>query len=108
MSSTLTQAQRFFDISLGNVYLGRDIRTGGEVAVKIALSSDSTLGHEYRVYTSIAGSVGTPKLIWYGKEDVYEVIVLEYVGNPLDDLINEPGFDSRKVFSYASQMVCLR
>jgi len=94
VSSTLTQAQCFSDISLGNVYLGRDIWTGGEVAVKIACLSDSMLGHEYRVYMTIAGSIGTPRLIWYGKEDMYKVIVLEYLGNSIGDLVNKEKFDS--------------
>ena len=80
---------------------------GGEVAVKIACLSASTLNHEYRVYTTIAGSVGTPTVIWYGKEDVYEVIVLEYLGNSIGDLIKEQKFDRGKAFLYASQIVRL-
>ena len=66
----------------------------------------STLHHEYNVYTSIAGSVGTSTVLWFGREDVYEVIVLEYLGNPIDDLIDEEKLDSGKAFLYASQMVC--
>jgi len=109
VSPTLTQFRHFSDTSLGSVYLGRDIRTGADVAIKIGCAglSPSRLNHEYNVYTSITGSPGTSPVLWYGKEGWHEVIVLEYVGNPLDDLINKPEFDSRKVFLYASQMVCL-
>jgi len=56
---------------------------------------------------NIAGSVGTSSVLWYGREGMYEVIVLEYLGNSLGDLINEKLFDHGKVFSYASQMVRL-
>ena len=54
---------------------------------------------------SIAGSTGTSSVLWYGKEGLFEVIVLEYLGNSLGDLINEQKFDSGKAFLYASQMV---
>jgi len=95
-------------IPLGSVYLGRDIRMGAEVALKIGSAGGlpSRLNHEYNVYKSIAGSVGTSSVLWYGKEGLYEVIVLEHLGNSLDDLINNKQFDYGKVFSCALQMVC--
>jgi len=82
---------------------------GADVALKMGLacSLPSTLHHKYKVYMSIAGSVGTPKVLWFGREDMYEVIVLEYLGNSIGDLISKEKFDSRKAFLYASQMVCL-
>jgi len=104
VSPTLTQAQCFSDASLGSVYLGRDIRTGADVALKIGLTG---LYHEYKVYTSIAGSIGTSTVLWYGKEDVYEVIVLEYLGDSIGDLVDKEKFNSGKAFLYASQMVCM-
>ena len=94
---------------LGSVYLGRDIRTGAEVALKIGSigQSPSGLSHEYNVYLSIAGSTGTSSVLWYGKEGRYEVIVLEHLGNSLGNLINENQLGNEKVFSYALQMVRL-
>jgi hypothetical protein len=70
-------------------------------------SSPLKLSHEYNVYTAISGSIGIPKVIWYGKEDIHEVIVLEYLGTSLGDLVSEQQFDPRKTFLYALQMVCL-
>lgn len=98
----------FTDTSIGRVFEGRDIRTGVEVALKIANAGQSPtrLNHEYNVYTSIVGSVGTSSVLWYGKEGLYEVIVLEHLGNSLGDLINERQLDHKEVFLYASQMVC--
>jgi hypothetical protein len=55
---------------------------------------------------NIAGCACTSSVLWYGKEDVYEVIVLEHLGNSLGELINEQKLDRRGVFSYALQMVC--
>ena len=95
--------------SLGTIYLGRDIRTGAEVALKIGSVSQSPLGlnHEYNVYSSIAGSTGTLSVLWYGKEGQYEVIILDHLGNSLGDLANKKQLDCEKVFSYVSQMVHL-
>lgn len=54
----------------------------------------------------IAGCTGTCPVLWYGKEDLYEVMVLEYLGKSLDDLIDEQKPNSEKAFCFASQMVC--
>ena len=95
--------------SLGSGYLGKDILMGADVALKIGhpCSLPSRLGHEHNVYTTIAGSEGIPQILWYGKEDVYEVIIMNHLGNSLGDLIDQLEFDHRKTFFYATQMVCL-
>jgi len=84
---------------LGSVYLGRDIRIGAKVALKIGSigQSPSGLSHKYNVYLSIAGSTGTSSVLWYGKEGHYEVIVLEHLGNSLGNLINENQLGNEKV-----------
>jgi hypothetical protein len=93
---------------LGSVYQGEDFLTGADVALKIgySCSSPSRLGHEYHVYSEIAGSKGIPKVHWYGKEGEYEVIVLDHLGTSLGDQVDQLEFDRRKIFSYATQMVC--
>lgn len=107
MSLTLTHVQHFIDTPIGSVYLGIDIRTGAEVAVKVgnASQSPSRLNHEYNVYMSIVDSVGTSSVLWYGKEGLHEVIVLEYLGDSLGNLVNKRRLNHGGVFSYASQMV---
>jgi serine/threonine protein kinase len=92
--------------SLGSVYLGKDIMTGSDVALKIGHRS-SRFSHEYNVYTTIAGSKGISQVRWYGKEAGYEVIVLDYLGTSLGDLIDQLELDHGKTFSYATQMVRL-
>ena len=108
-SESLTVVPHFSDTSLGSIYLGRDIRTRGDVAIKIGYPGprSSRLVHEYQVYTRIAGCTGTCPVLWDGKEDLYEVMVLEYLSKSLDNLIDEQNPNSGKAFCFASQMVCL-
>jgi len=81
--------------------------TGVDVALKIGhpCGLPSRLSHEYNVYSTIAGSRGIPQVHWYGKEGVYEVIVLDHLGTSLGDLVDQLEFDPRKTFSYTIQMV---
>ncbi|KAH9973393.1 kinase-like domain-containing protein, partial [Russula vinacea] len=78
-----------------------------EVAVKIGHIgfSPSKLSHEHDMYEKIAGSTGISPIHWYGKEDIYEVIVMDFLGTSLDDMISMQHFDHRKTFFSASQMV---
>jgi len=105
--STLTQVQYTFLSLLGSVYLGKDIKMGVEVALKIRQveHSPSKLSHEYNVYTVLAGSLGIAKVCWYGKEGIHEVIALEYLGTSLNDLICKHPLSVRKTFLYTFQMV---
>jgi len=94
--------------SLGSIFLGKDIITEAAVALKIghARGSSLRLSYEYNVYTTISGSNGIAKVLWYSKEDIYEVIVMEYLGTSLGDLVSEQQFDQKRTFLYAPQMVC--
>ena len=108
-SESLTTVSYFTDTSLGSIYLGRDIQMGGDIAIKIGYPGlwSSRLVHEYQVYMRIAGSTGTCLVLWYGKDYLCEVMVLEYLGKSLDDLIDKQRPNSRKAFCFTSQMVCL-
>ena len=94
---------------LGSVYLGKDIMMGSDIALKIGhqCSLPSKLSHKYNVYTTTASSRGISQVLWYGKEGVYKVIVLDYLRTSLGNLIDQLKFDHRKIFSYATQMVHL-
>jgi hypothetical protein len=83
--------------------------TGADVALKIGRPCrfPSSLGHERNVYTSIAGTKRISQVLWYGKEGVYEVLVLDHLGTSLGDLIDQLKFDHRKTFLYATEMVRL-
>jgi len=94
---------------LASVFLGKDIRTGTDVALKIGHADHmpSRLHHEYDVYKTIAGSTGVSSVHWFGKEGLYKVIVLDYLRTSLGDLISRKQSDHSKVFSYAPHMVCV-
>ena len=100
---------RHFLSFLGSVYLGKDIMMGSDVALKIGHQCNlpSKLSHKYNVYITIAGSWGISQVLWYSKEGVYEVIVLDHLRTSLGNLIDQLQFDHRKMFSYATQMVHL-
>ncbi|KAF8264747.1 kinase-like domain-containing protein, partial [Lactarius quietus] len=91
----------------GDVYSGKDIKTGAEVALKIGHAdvSSSRISHEYNVYNSITGGIGIPPVRWYGKEGAYEVIVLEYLGTSLGELSSAQQLDRTKTFFLAPQML---
>ncbi|KAH9966915.1 kinase-like domain-containing protein [Russula compacta] len=52
------------------VYLGRDIKNGQDVAMKleVALEWGSKLKHKYNVYWAISGIHEIPKMLWYRME----------------------------------------
>ncbi|KAH9055113.1 kinase-like domain-containing protein [Lactarius deliciosus] len=91
----------------GSVYLGRDIRTGTKIALKIGHADHlpSRLSHEYDVYSALGACAGVAPVHWYGKEGLYEVIVLDHLGTSLGDLIDEEQVDQSKTFQYACQML---
>jgi hypothetical protein len=65
--------------------------TGTDVALKIGCvgTLSSKLSYEYEVYRTISGGAGIPKVLWYSKEGLCEIIVLKYLGTSLGDLIKE-------------------
>ena len=83
--------------------------TVADVALKIEhpCRLPSRLSHECDMYATITSSKGVSQVLWYGKEDIYEVIVLNHLGTSLGDLIDQPKFDHRMTFVYTTQMVHL-
>jgi hypothetical protein len=65
--------------------------TGTDVALKIGHvgTSSSKLSYKYKVYRTISGSACIPKVLWYGKEGLCEIIVLKYLRTSLGNLIRE-------------------
>jgi len=81
--------------SFGDIYLGTNINSGEEVAIKLesTKSRHPQLAYEYKVYRILAGGVGVPNVHWFGKEGDYNVMVMDILGPSLEDLFN---FCSRK------------
>nr|CAB3233964.1 casein kinase I-like [Phallusia mammillata] len=81
--------------SFGDIYLGTNISTGEEVAIKLECvkTKHPQLHIESKFYKMMQGGVGIPTVKWCGAEGDYNVLVMELLGPSLEDLFN---FCSRK------------
>jgi casein kinase 1 len=95
--------------SFGDIYLGVNVQTNEEVAIKLenVRSRHPQLLYESKLYRILQGGVGIPNIHWYGVEGDYNVMVLDLLGPSLEDLFN---FCNRKltlktVLMLADQMI---
>ncbi|KAK7294384.1 hypothetical protein RJT34_17273 [Clitoria ternatea] len=95
--------------SFGEIYLGTNIQTNEEVAIKLesVKTKHPQLLYESKLYRILQGGNGIPNLKWYGVEGEYNVLVMDLLGPSLEDLFN---FCSRKlslktVLMLADQMI---
>lgn len=73
--------------------------------LEVALEWGSKLEHEYNVYRAISGIRGIPKMLWYGMEGRYNVMVLSRLGCTIEEMAQLSVLDANTVFTYAKQMV---
>ncbi|KAI5994639.1 kinase-like domain-containing protein [Pisolithus marmoratus] len=79
--------------SYATVYCAQDIITKQTVAVKLEpttckpTSCQTHLEHEYQVLSELGGATGLPRLIWFGREGSYQVMVIDDLGPSLDELL---------------------
>jgi serine/threonine protein kinase len=97
----------FYLTCLGTVYLGRDIKKGQDVAVKleVALEWGSKLEQEYNIYQAISGICGIPKVLWYRMEGQYNIMVLSCLGHTFEEMVQLSMLNANTVFTHAKQMV---
>jgi|EP00927_Polykrikos_kofoidii_P082757 casein kinase 1 len=95
--------------SFGDIYIGTNVQTGEEVAIKLESikSKHPQLLYESKLYKILAGGVGIPNVHWYGVEGDYNVMVIDLLGPSLEDLFS---FCNRKlslktVLMLADQMI---
>lgn len=76
--------------SFGDIYLGTNIATGDEVAIKLesVRSKHPQLMYESKLYKILLGGIGIPTLFWYGIEGDYNVMIIELLGPSLEDLFS--------------------
>ncbi|KHJ99015.1 hypothetical protein OESDEN_01005 [Oesophagostomum dentatum] len=95
--------------SFGDIYLGLNVQTNEEVAVKLECvkSKHPQLHIEGRLYRVMAGGVGIPDVKWCGLEGEYNVMVMELLGPSLEDLFNfcQRKFSLKTVLLLADQMI---
>ena len=71
--------------AFGDVYGGRDVRTGASVAVKIesAEAECPQLVYESRVMQELQSAPGIPRNYWFGRHGQYNVLVMQRLGKCL-------------------------
>lgn len=95
--------------SFGDIYLGTNISTGEEVAIKLECikTKHPQLHIESKFYRILQGAVGIPTIKWCGSEGDYNVMVMELLGPSLEDLFNfcSRRFTLKTVLLLADQMI---
>jgi len=95
--------------SFGLVYMGTNEQTGEDVAMKLEPigSCQATLLNESKIYNSFIGGVGVPTVHWHGVEGDHNVIVMDLLGQSLEDLFNfcDRAFSLKTVIMLALQML---
>ncbi|XP_076326477.1 casein kinase I-like [Tachypleus tridentatus] len=95
--------------SFGDIYLGTNITTGEEVAIKLECikTKHPQLHIESKFYKMMQGGVGIPMIKWCGSEGDYNVMVMELLGPSLEDLFNfcNRKFSLKTVLLLADQLI---
>lgn len=101
--------------SFGDIYIGINIHTNEEVAVKLesVKTKHPQLIYESKIYRYLNISpsgqpvVGIPKVRWYGQEAEYNIMTIDLLGPSLEDLFNfcHRRFSLKTVLMLADQMI---
>ncbi|CAH8323119.1 unnamed protein product [Eruca vesicaria subsp. sativa] len=95
--------------SFGELYLGVNVQTGEEVAVKLesVKTKHPQLHYESKLYMLLQGGTGVPNLKWFGVEGEYSVMVIDLLGPSLEDLFNycNRKFTLKTVLMLADQLL---
>jgi serine/threonine protein kinase len=80
--------QKIGEGSFGEIYLGTSLSTNEEVAIKLERSSCDfpQLLIESKIYRILQGGSGIPRILWFGSELNFNILVLELLGPSLEDL----------------------
>lgn len=101
--------------AFGVIYLGADVKSGKEVAIKFEdiTTYNPRLLYEYKVYRflreyqiNMHNDVAIPQVYYYGQETFFNVLVMELLGPSLEDLFNFCGrhFSMKTILMLADQM----
>ncbi|KAJ8441098.1 hypothetical protein Cgig2_006927 [Carnegiea gigantea] len=95
--------------SFGEIYLGTNVQTNEEVAIKLEnmKTKHPQLLYESKLYKILQGGTGIPNVRWFGVEGDYNVLVIDLLGPSLEDLFNfcSRKFSLKTVLMLADQMI---
>ncbi|KAK1428416.1 hypothetical protein QVD17_17250 [Tagetes erecta] len=95
--------------SFGELYLGVNIHSGEEVAIKLepVKTRHPQLHYESKIYRLLQGGTGIPNLKWFGVDGEYNIMVIDLLGPSLEDLFNycNRKFSLKTVLMLADQLL---
>ncbi|XP_004497860.1 casein kinase 1-like protein 10 [Cicer arietinum] len=95
--------------SFGELYLGVNVQTEEEVAVKLesVKTKHPQLLYESKLYMLLQGGTGIPHIKWSGVEGDYNVMAIDLLGPSLEDLFNycSRKFSLKTVLMLADQLI---
>ncbi|GLJ38202.1 hypothetical protein SUGI_0777650 [Cryptomeria japonica] len=95
--------------SFGEIYLGVNIQTNEEVAIKLesVRTKHPQLLYESKLYKIFQGGTGVPNIRWSGVEGDYNAMVIDILGPSLEDLFNycNRKFTLKTVLMLAEQLI---
>ncbi|XP_042003681.1 casein kinase 1-like protein 9 [Salvia splendens] len=95
--------------SFGELFLGVNIQSGEEVAIKLesVKTKHPQLQYESKIYMVLQGGTGIPNLKWFGVEGEYSIMVIDLLGPSLEDLFNycNRKFSLKTVLMLADQLI---
>ncbi|SPO02464.1 uncharacterized protein DNG_05137 [Cephalotrichum gorgonifer] len=93
----------------GLVYSENDTRSDDEIALKLTPIGDDPrmLEDEANIYRALAGGREIPRVLWFGQECDYYVLIYEILGPSLEDLFNycSRKFSLKTVLLIANQAI---
>lgn len=91
------------------MFLGVHTVAGKEVAIKLepAISRNSPLKQESKIYKTLMGGTGVPWIMWSGRQGDYNVMIIDLLGPSLEDLFKKCNrhFSLKTVLLLADQLV---
>eukprot|EP00871_Galdieria_phlegrea_P004494 jgi/Galph1/5045/GphlegSOOS_G49.1 len=96
--------------SFGDIYLGINVYTAEEVAIKLSIPQLLYESKIYRYLSTTANGqtvIGIPQVKWYGQESDYNVMAMELLGPSVEDLFNfcHRKFSLKTILMLADQML---
>ncbi|CAD8200543.1 unnamed protein product [Paramecium octaurelia] len=95
--------------SFGKVYLGRNLQTGGNVAIKVEkqqMQRFFSLNREIDILTKLQGVQGVPELIWFGEQNGLQIMITNMLGFDLMHYLKKhKKFSMDCVYNIAYQML---
>ena len=92
----------------GQIYKGRNIRTGENVAIKVEpiVNQTKLLKNETKIYQYLAQGQGIPKVKWFGVDEKNNYMVVTLLGDSLSDVVKKKGtFSLEDVLKIGKQLL---